>query len=350
MNIDESYRELGLAPGCSEAEAKEAWRKLAAHWHPDRNRSPHALRKIQRINRALEEIRRARSGAAAAQAESRAEPRPQPRPQPRPAAAPEVVEHTVAITLEEACVGCSRELQGEVVEECDACAGGGLQAKVARCADCEGTGRARSPLWFSWMTSPASCERCHGTGSARPRCVACEGSGRTRPRKYRCAVQVPAGTRAGEVLAISARVQGRQRQHDLALRVRVELQPHPFFSLDADGTVRCEMPVDGFAWMAERWIEVPTPRGPQQMRLRRSFLSYRIKGAGLPADAPREPADLMVTVVPLFPEELGKEQQALVDRLVTANTGARGTPAGARMEAWRDTVARWEAARAPQKR
>jgi len=39
---------------------KAAWRRLSARWHPDRNDSPQALRKIQRINRALEEIRRAR--------------------------------------------------------------------------------------------------------------------------------------------------------------------------------------------------------------------------------------------------------------------------------------------------
>lgn len=346
MNIDESYRELGLSPGCSEAEAKEAWRRLAAHWHPDRNRSPHALRKIQRINRALEEIRRARSGASAPHPEP---PRHEPRPEPRPAA-PEVVEHTVSITLEEACAGCSRELQGEVVEECIACAGSGLQAKVMRCAGCEGTGRGRPHLWFSWMTTPAKCAPCDGKGSLRPRCVACEGSGKTRPRKYRCAVQVPAGTRAGEVLSISARVQGRQRHHDLALRVRVEVQPHPFFVLEADGSVKCELPVDGFEWMAERWIEVPTPRGPQQMRLRRSFLSYRIKGAGFPLEGRTEPADLVVTVTPLFPEELGKEQQGLVDRLVAGNTGARGTAAGSRMQGWRETLARWMASRAPQQR
>ena len=42
------------------------------------------------------------------------------------------------------------------------------------------------------------------------------------------------------------------------------------------------VPVDGFAWMANRWIEVPTARGLQQMKLRRGYISYRIKNAGLP--------------------------------------------------------------------
>lgn len=342
MTIDESYRELGLSPTCSEAEAKEAWRRLAARWHPDRNASPHALRKIQRINRALAEIRRARGFAATGPAPVESRPAP-----PEPAAAPQVVDHHVTITLEEACTGCTRELHGEVVEDCASCHGSGAQGQVVRCGDCNGSGRARPHLWVSWLGSPGACARCKGTGSVRPRCVACEGSGKAKPRKYRCTVAVPAGTRAGELLEVHARVPGRVRHHELALRVRVQLQAHPLFGLDADGTVTCEVPVDGFAWMAERWIEVPTPSGPQQMRLRRGFQVYRIKGEGLPSGPAGERADCRVTVVPLFPEELNKDQLALVEKLVATNTGtARGAP-GARMAAWKETVARWQAQKQP---
>ena len=71
MHVDDPYHELGLAPGCSDAEVKAAWRRLSARWHPDRNDSPQALRKIQRINRALEDIRKARGEP---QAESSEEP------------------------------------------------------------------------------------------------------------------------------------------------------------------------------------------------------------------------------------------------------------------------------------
>jgi DnaJ-class molecular chaperone len=329
MTIDESYRELGLAPGSSDAEVKEAWRRLAARWHPDRNASPHALRKIQRINRALAEIRRAKTGGAT-------------EPASEWPARGDVVEHTVRIRLEEACSGCVRELQGEVREECAECAGTGLHARPSPCSDCEGSGRVRPHLWFSWLAGATECGTCHGEGSRRLRCAACEGSGHARPRKYRCRVEVPAGAHTGTVLAVRARVQGRSRHHELDLRVRVELEPHPLFTLQDGGKVHCEMPVDGFAWMAERWIDVPTPRGLQQMRLRRGYLTYRIKGGGLPAGEAQEPADCMVTVVPLFPEELGTQQQALVDKLVATNTGAAATPAGQRMARWDAEVRAWQ--------
>ena len=70
------------------------------------------------------------------------------------------------------------------------------------------------------------------------------------------------------------------------------------------------------------------------MRLRRNFLTYRLKGHGLGG------AEWLVTIVPLFPEELGAEQQLLIDRLVAGNTGARTTKAARRLAEWQAQLAR----------
>jgi DnaJ-class molecular chaperone len=324
MTIDESFRELGLPPGSTEAEVKEAWRRLAARWHPDRNKSPHALRRIQRINRAVEEIRQWRASGFADL---------QPTREP-PADVPEdLVEQQVSISLEEACTGCSRELHGEVVEDCAPCHGSGHEARASTCQRCHGSGRTRPNFWFPWLAADSACETCAGTGRLHATCAACAGQGQARPRRYRCQITVPAGTRHGDVLHVHARVQGRQREHALHLRVSVALQPHALFRLEADGTVHCSVPVDGFAWVAERWSEVPSPRGLQQMRLRRNALTYRLRGHGLGG------ADCIVAIEPLFPEELGSDQQLLIDRLVASNTGARGSPAGKRMSAWQAELA-----------
>jgi molecular chaperone DnaJ len=326
VNVDESYSELGLHPGCSDAEIKSAWRRLAARWHPDRNTSPQALRKIQRINRALEEIRRARDSAHAPFAEPDAPVQP----------APAVHEHVVELTLEEALAGCTRTLHGELVDGCADCNATGVEPQPGTCRECGGSGRSRQQLWFAWMASPARCKACHGEGVARHACARCEGSGKAAPVKYRCKVQIPAGSRHGDVLQVALRVQSAAGKRSETLRVRIALQEHPFFALEEDGTVRCELPVDGFAWMANRWIEVPTPGGLQQMRLRRGFLTYRIKAQGWPTAA-GERADCIVTVDPQFPEEFGKEQDALVDRLMASNARAP------RLAQWRRRVADWQA-------
>ena len=183
---------------------------------------------------------------------------------------------------------------------------------------------------------------CQGRGTKRQACTSCTATGRVPPRKYRCRVQIAVGARAGDLLDVTARVQGRQRQHKLALRLRVELQPHEFFTAEGDGTVKCELPVDGFAWMANRRIEVPTPGGLQQMKLRRGSLSYRIKNAGLPWTTAPEAADCIVSVVPMFPQEFSQEQEGAIDALVASNSGAAGTPEGDRMAAWNRLLERWQ--------
>lgn len=325
MNVEESYSELGLDPDCSDAEIKSAWRRLAARWHPDRNASPQALRKIQRINRAVEEIRRARETVADTGDEDPVPDRPEP-------------EHVVELTLEEALAGCARTLNGTLVEDCDACEGSGVELQPSPCHACGGTGRARQQLWFAWLTPPARCEACDGRGAARHACEACEGRGHAAPTKYRCRVDFPPGSRHGDVLKVSLRLQGAGGHRSETLRVRLALQPHEFFALEEDGTVKCELPVDGFAWMANRWIDVPTPGGLQHMRLRRGFLTYRIKGQGWPPAAGGERADCIVTVVPQFPEELSGPQAALVDRLVASNA------ADPQLADWRRRVANWQAA------
>jgi molecular chaperone DnaJ len=317
---------------------KAAWRRLAARWHPDRNASPHALRKIQRINRALEEIRRFRASSFGPVTDFDAGAAGPARPAPE-----RTLQHTVRLTLEEAIAGCIKDLEGQVAEHCVACGATGLQKHASECGECGGTGQVRQALWFSWVAPMVKCKACEGRGSHRHACAPCQGTGKAPPRTYRCRARIPAGVREGDLLHVSASLQGRHGAERVALEVSVELLPHPLFSLDEDGTVRCELPVDGFAWIANRWTEVPTPSGLQQMRLRRGYHTYRIKGQGFPG-ADGERADCMVTVVPLFPEEFSKPQEAQIDKLIAGNTRGSGTRAHQRMASWQLAVKEWAAA------
>ena len=329
MEVEECYDELGLKPGSTDAEVKAAWRRLSARWHPDRNDSPHALRKIQRINLAVAVIRRAReAGGSVAGGNTGSQERP-------------VAEHTVSVSLEEVVTGCTRELRGEILESCVDCEGSGLQPRATVCRECNGAGRVRPHLWFAWLSPLVECGACQGQGATRHGCATCAGSGKSKPQRYRCRVEIPSGARAGDVLDVVARGEGGHRQQ-MVVRVRLELEQHPLFTAEAGGTLKCEIPVDGFAWVAQRWIEVPTPRGLQQMKLRRDALSYRIKAAGLPWQEGGAAGDCIVTVVPLFPQELDSEQEAAIDRLVATNSGGEGTAAGERVARWRRLVQQWE--------
>jgi DnaJ-class molecular chaperone len=349
LEVDDSYKELGIPREASDAEVKAAWRRLAAHWHPDRNTSPAALRKIQRINRALEEIRKARrmSPSGADDSAGQAAPAPPTGRGEEPSAdggcePARTLQHTVSVTLEEACAGCVKEVSGEVVDPCVPCAATGVDPAACACAGCEGTGQVRQALWFGWLSTPAVCADCEGTGESPQACCACAGSGKAPPRRYRARVRIPAGIRQGAELHVPARARRGAVAPCEAIALVVDILPHPFFTLDDDGTVRCEVPVDGFTWIAERWTDVPTPSGLQQMRLRRGHLVYRIKGHGFPVPGTRTRADCLVTVTPLFPQGLDGRQESLIDRLVASNSQDPSTPAGQRMGSWRQSLASWQ--------
>lgn len=56
--IDDPYKVLGVSPDASDDEIKQAYRRLAKQYHPDRNpNDPVAAKKMQEINAAYEQIK-----------------------------------------------------------------------------------------------------------------------------------------------------------------------------------------------------------------------------------------------------------------------------------------------------
>lgn len=330
MSIDDAYVELGLAPGATDAEVKQAWRRMVSRWHPDRNASAEAAALIKRINGAYERIRLATLApvdeADEAPASAAAEGR--------------VVRRRVRLSIEEAVQGATRDLRGRLVDPCLPCDGRGVLGEPQPCPSCRGSGRQRQDWWLAWPATDKACADCQGSGQRQTSCPTCDGAGQQTWR-YRCSVRLPAGLRQGDVLMADGG--GRHRGgFDGRLELRIELAPHPLFQWSDDGTLRCQLPVDGFAWLAQQWIEVPAPTGLQQMRLRRGRLVYRLPGQGLPlARGSAERGDYLVTVEPTFPSHPDAEQQALLERLAAI---ADAHPEKA-LQAWRQRLRAWERGR-----
>ena len=377
MDTEDAYAELGLPAGASDAELKTAWRRLVARWHPDRNRRPDASARMQRINLAYLAIRQAREAlppdedapapratraATATGKRRRAGPGPatstdgdgaaRPRPAAggrspsndgdpadaaadatQPAAGPRTVRRKLRLTLEEAALGCTRTVSGRLTLRCGACAGQGWLARDGACAECGGQGAVRRAALFGWLATTEPCAACGGQGRARQACAPCGQRGR-RAISYRRSVRLPPGVRAGDVLTAPG---GRHGGTELELELQLEIEPHAFFHLEADGTLRCKMPVDGFAWIGERWVEVPTLTGLQSMRLQREHRSYRLRSQGFPAQRRGPRGDLLIEILPCFPEEPTASQQALLDRLIDETAQHPPEP----LADWQRRIRRW---------
>ena len=379
MGTDTAYAELGLAPGATEREAKAAWRRLVSLWHPDRNNQADALVRMQRINRAFEALRRAgfpatADGSAPAPppppkpaSQAAAKPAPQPAPQPaaKPAAASaqagpdcgqgeasaeapqatprsRTVSRKLKLTLEEAALGCTKVLRGKAAScACSGCAGAGWRPTGAACAGCDGTGTLRQRTWYGMFGSASTCAACGGSGLARQPCVACGGGGQCVVPGYRVTVRLPSGVRDGD----SLQVDGRRMRPDQSpgdLLIRVAVLAHPFFVLDDDGTLRCELPVNGFAWLANRPLAVPTLAGLHTLALDREQRDYRLAGQGFPVSRRGPRADLLIRIQPSFPDRLSTDQQILLDQLVATGMGPEGSAADARLAAWQAELRDWQ--------
>ncbi len=315
MTPDEARRELGLGPQASPAQIKAAWRRLVSRWHPDRNPDPQAVRRIQRFNEALaclQSVTEADSGVD----EASASPPPSPPPEAASHGAPQPsIEQTLVLTLEQAIFGDLQTLAGTLRPVCATCHGSGkAPGPPQACPRCKGRGHIHHVTWFVWGGFTETCPDCAGSGEFQPDCPACEGQGHAAERAWQLRVRLPAGLRSGDVLSVPT--PGRESTDPPGeVQLHIQVQPHPLFTWDNDDVLHLDMPVDGFAWMAERWVDVPVPGGWQHMRLRRQHLHYRLRGQGVAARRGESRGELVIHITPVFPDEFTPEQDACFDQL-----------------------------------
>lgn len=373
QDIDSAFAELGLAANATELEVKAAWRRLVSQWHPDRNGSAAAVAKMQRINRAIEAIRQA-GFAAPGPVSSAGDTKtgrpggthrrgPGPRRAPhfddtRQAASNEpeddaasaaeasgpplrTISRRVRLTLEEAAFGCTKVLQGRITETCSACSGVGYRVLGGHCPRCRGSGAVHERSWFGWIGAQTECDACHGGGLARQRCAACDGAGKAATQRYKVAVRFPHGVRDGDLLSVEGG-QGKPGSPPGELKIRVEVLEHALLKLGKDGTVRCDMPVDGFAWIANRAVDVPTLDGLRSMQLQRDQVSYRLKDQGFPVERRGPRGDQIVTISPIFPQRMSTDQQILLDQLIATTSGPDVKGSGERLRRWHQAVRAWK--------
>lgn len=118
----------------NDADLIATWRRLVAAWHPDRNATAGASRRMQHINKAYQHIHQLSDGHSdgtdkGGHSETQAE-------QYSASEAPEPDCHRrthvskVRLSLEEAILGCTRTLRGHFARTCDACVGKGQRVLV----------------------------------------------------------------------------------------------------------------------------------------------------------------------------------------------------------------------------
>ncbi|MCK7476912.1 MAG: molecular chaperone DnaJ [Candidatus Moduliflexus flocculans] len=224
----------------------------------------------------------------------------------------------VEIGLEEAAAGVEREIKLSRAETCPACKGSKRKpgTTAASCPTCGGRGQVRFQQGF--FTMARTCPQCQGGGeiNASP-CESCQGKGHVKEKRA-LKVRIPAGVDDGSRLRLVGEGEaGDQGMPAGDLYVVTRVRKHPFFEREGND-LACEITLSFTQAALGARIEIPTLEGNEVLKVAAGTQPgeiIRLKGKGVQDVGGRRKGDLFVKVLVKTPENLSKEQKALLGKL-----------------------------------
>src|SRR6202451_1884302 len=206
--------------------------------------------------------------------------------------------YNMEITLEEAFLGKTAQIEIPVSVTCESCSGIGAKAgtKPKICSTCGGAGRVRQAQGF--FTLERTCPGCQGRGQMiEDPCPSCVGSGRVT-RERNLSVNIPQGVEDGTRIRLAGEGEAGVRGGPSGdLYLFLSLGTHPFFQREG-ADLHCRVPISMVAAAMGGEFEVPTidgsktrvkvPEGTQSGR------RFRLSGKGMPVLRARQSGDMYV--------------------------------------------------------
>src|SRR3981081_3228539 len=166
--------------------------------------------------------------------------------------------YNMEITLEEAFIGKTAQIEIPVSVTCESCSGTGAKAgtKPKTCSTCGGAGRVRQAQGF--FTLERTCPGRPGPRrGSRHRCSSCSGSGRVT-RERTLSVNIPQGVEDGTRIRLAGEGEAGFRGGPSGdLYIFLSLSAHEFFQRDG-ADLHCRVPVSMVTAALGGEFEVPT--------------------------------------------------------------------------------------------
>jgi molecular chaperone DnaJ len=221
--------------------------------------------------------------------------------------------YDLEISLEEAALGCEKEISVSKLDRCETCNGSGMEqgSKMQTCATCGGRGQV---LMARGIFSIAqSCPSCKGAGRILEKpCKACHGNGK-RERSSKIKLRIPAGVDTGSRLRSSGNGEAGFRGGPSGdLYVVLHIKAHEIFQRDGDDLL-CEVPISFIQAALGSEIDVPTLQGTAKIKVpagTQPNATFRLKSRGVKNLQGYGHGDLHVRVQVEVPTRLNHEQKA----------------------------------------
>jgi molecular chaperone DnaJ len=220
--------------------------------------------------------------------------------------------YDLQITLEEAALGCEKEITVTKLDKCDACNGSGAEpgSKMRQCGTCGGRGQVLTSRGI--FSIAQTCPHCRGAGRILEKpCKKCHGNGK-HEHTSKIKLRIPAGVEAGSRLRSSGNGEAGARGGPAGdLYVFLQVKPHEIFSREGDDLL-CEVPVSFVQATLGAEIEVPTLEGRATIKIpagTQPGALLRLKGRGVKNLQGYGQGDLHVRVQVEVPTHLNSEQK-----------------------------------------
>jgi len=225
----------------------------------------------------------------------------------------EDLRYDLEVSLEEAALGCEREISVTKLDKCEVCGGSGAEAgsKLRTCATCGGRGQV---LMARGIFSIAqTCPHCKGAGRTLDKpCKSCHGNGK-REKSSKIKLRIPPGVDAGSRLRSTGNGEAGFRGGPAGdLYVMLHVKEHEIFKRDGDDLL-CEVPVSFIQAALGAEIEVPALESKVTVKIpagTQPHSVFRVKGKGVKNLQGYGHGDLHVRVQVEVPTRLNSEQRA----------------------------------------
>ncbi len=345
MTKKDYYEILGIGREAGDPEIKQAYRKLAMRFHPDRNPDdPAAEESFKECSEAYSILsdgqkraaydRFGHAGLQGAGGNGGFNPEnfgdfsdilgdlfgfggggQQRRPR---AQRGEDLRYDLEIDFEEALFGMSAEIQIPRMEPCVRCTGSGSEpgSGPSSCPTCHGRGEVIYQQ--SFLSIRRTCSTCNGTGQViRNPCNECRGNGfRQGQRKLK--INIPAGVDTGTRVRLSGEGHPGFRGGPAGdLYVFLKVREHAFFERQ-DNDLHCTIPINITQAALGCEIEIPTLGEPSKLKIpegTQSGAKFRFRNKGVAVVNSSSRGDLYVHVDVKIPSKLSREQRKLLEQL-----------------------------------
>ena len=351
MAAKDYYEVLGVQKGATKDQIKDAYRKLALQFHPDRNKAPEAEARFKEISEAYavlsdDEKRRQYDSYGREGVYQRYSQEDIFRGVDfgeffrgmgfggfddifsqffggggRPRRGDDLTYH-LQLKLEDIVQESSREIEIPRSEVCQTCNGSGAKPGTVpqRCGTCGGAGQVQKvqSAGFARLVRVVACGKCGGRGYLiESPCKECRGRGAVE-RKRKIEIMIPAGVEDGQTLRL--RGEGNAGEGGVPpgdLYVLVNVVPHRVF-VRRDSDIYLETRVGVVQAMLGTDLTIPTLYGDVKLSVPQGTQPgtvFKVKGKGLPNYGGWGKGDQYVKVNVEIPKSLSDQQKELLRKL-----------------------------------